>query len=91
MLGYGLYSIPVSDPLEIFSALSEKKYLPNLVFFEARLFSVKKAGSLAKFSSWFTLELDVVPLYLQLHCKWDPSAAQLRGKTVLLFYFLELL
>lgn len=49
--------------------------------FEDRLFSVKQAWSLTKFTSWFTVDLYVVLLELQLHCKWVSSAAQIRGKT----------
>lgn len=46
-----MWSIPASDPPEILSVLSKKKYLSNSVVSEVRSFSVKKAGRLAKFSS----------------------------------------
>lgn len=58
MLRYGLYNIPASDPSEIFYVLS----ISRTVGFEGGLFFVKKAGRLAKFSSWFTLVLYVVLL-----------------------------
>lgn len=58
--------------------------LSNSLVFEARLCSVKKAGSLTKFSSMFTLDLDVVLLCLQLHCEWDPSAAKGKNSPAIL-------